>query len=109
MSYFFGYFFILFLLSLLYLLIGKHFLTLILGLSKDMFQKVDITSTSSLISQICTIMTSDGDGCLEVIAGIIVLSATYIVFLLTILYSALNSIYLGYITIITIRNKYKKG
>ena len=53
-------------------------------------------------------MTSDGDGCLEVIAGIIVLSATYIVFLLTILYSALNSIYLGYITIITIRNKYKK-
>ncbi len=108
--YFSGYFSVLLLLAFLYFGIGKNLLSLILRAIFLIIEKIDITSPSTFISQICTIIIIDGEAtCLEGIAHIIIISVSYVVFVLMILYFAINSVYFGYMVFIQLRGKDKRG
>ena len=59
--------------------------------------KIDMASSSSLISQVCTGVTADIEfDCLIGIMAIIVASSILILFVLMSIYFALNSVYFGY-------------
>ena len=76
----------------------------------EIVKKIDMTSSSSLISQVCTSVTADIEfDCLIGIMAIIVASSIFILLVLMSIYFALNGVYFGYMVVLKLQNKHKKG